>query len=179
MKVKKDISGERFGKLVALYPDKYVSNGSSKVIAWMCRCDCGNYHSVSGTVLRKGQVKSCGCEYKKLDRTLPSFNTLLGKYKYSANKRGLEWSLTEEEFRKLVTSPCYYTGIMPSTVIQNKNAEAFYYNGVDRLDSSKGYTVGNCVACYTPINFMKSDTPEEEFLNLIKQVYEYKELGNV
>lgn len=28
---------------------------------WLCRCDCGNYHTVVGTSLTRGLCKSCGC----------------------------------------------------------------------------------------------------------------------
>lgn len=56
----KDITGKRFGKLIALYPiDKGECNYSS--ITWHCQCDCGNTHEVSGSLLRTGKVRSCGC----------------------------------------------------------------------------------------------------------------------
>ncbi|MBQ8577036.1 MAG: hypothetical protein IJ449_03585 [Clostridia bacterium] len=57
-----NITGERFGSLVALSPtDRRDSCGS---IVWKCQCDCGNtaFHSVS--VLRHGHVRSCGCLYR-------------------------------------------------------------------------------------------------------------------
>lgn len=28
---------------------------------WLCKCVCGKYHNVSGTHLKNGDVKSCGC----------------------------------------------------------------------------------------------------------------------
>lgn len=40
----KDISGQRFGRLVALYPtEKRVQNS----VVWMCQCDCGNQKEIS------------------------------------------------------------------------------------------------------------------------------------
>lgn len=48
-----DLSGRRFGRLVAL---TYV-NGAS----WICRCDCGSTVEVVGKSLREGDTKSCGC----------------------------------------------------------------------------------------------------------------------
>jgi hypothetical protein len=53
----KDITGNRFHFLVAL---SYA--GSKHGCAhWNCICDCGNETVVSGTKLRKGHTKSCGC----------------------------------------------------------------------------------------------------------------------
>lgn len=56
----KDISGKRFGLLVAIEPtEKRVpSNGC---VIWRCQCDCGNIHYVNGNALRFGRTQSCGC----------------------------------------------------------------------------------------------------------------------
>ena len=54
-----DISGQKFGKLTALYPTERKSTSGS--IIWRCRCDCGNEVDVSVAELRKGNNKSCGC----------------------------------------------------------------------------------------------------------------------
>ena len=33
---------------------------------WLCQCSCGKQKSVTGTALRSGHTKSCGCLKKKL-----------------------------------------------------------------------------------------------------------------
>ena len=43
-----DLTGQRFGKLVALEKMESKSDG---VTRWLCRCDCGNDHIVSYTNL--------------------------------------------------------------------------------------------------------------------------------
>lgn len=62
-----NLTGRRYGKLVALYPlGKTEKSGS---ILWRCRCDCGNEVDVSVSSLNNGNNKSCGClkkEYQKL-----------------------------------------------------------------------------------------------------------------
>ena len=59
----KDISGKRFGKLVALYPvDKRNRN---ETVHWLCKCDCGNETIADGSQLRNGNRKSCGCLHKE------------------------------------------------------------------------------------------------------------------
>lgn len=61
----KDISGKRFGKLVAIEPtEKRI--GTS--VVWKCRCSCGNECLVPASSLLSGGTKSCGCiatEYHK------------------------------------------------------------------------------------------------------------------
>jgi hypothetical protein len=52
-----DITGQRFGKLVAIEPA--YSDGQG--MRWRLKCDCGNFHDARGNVLRLGNVKSCGC----------------------------------------------------------------------------------------------------------------------
>lgn len=51
-----DITNQRFGKLVALYPTRL--NGR---FAWHCRCDCGNEKDIESGNLRNNKVFSCGC----------------------------------------------------------------------------------------------------------------------
>lgn len=55
----KDITGLRFGKLVAIKPTEKRDNIGR--IMWLCKCDCGNEVVVSGYCLRNGGTKSCGC----------------------------------------------------------------------------------------------------------------------
>lgn len=54
-----DISGERFGRLVAKRAD--IRRTSRTVVYWHCRCDCGSATLVRLSHLRDGNVKSCGC----------------------------------------------------------------------------------------------------------------------
>lgn len=54
----KDLSGMRFGKLVAI---KYIGKNKSNQYQWLCKCDCGNETVILGTNLVQGYTKSCGC----------------------------------------------------------------------------------------------------------------------
>ena len=51
------LQGVRFGKLVVLHRDLNVGRRF-----WVCKCDCGDTCTVGGTLLRRGQVKGCGCD---------------------------------------------------------------------------------------------------------------------
>lgn len=57
MRVLKNLTDQRFGKLVAIRPDGY----SGKRIRWECVCDCGRTTSVASDKLLSGHTKSCGC----------------------------------------------------------------------------------------------------------------------
>ncbi len=53
----KDISGQRFGRLVAVYVARLRKNKA----VWRCRCDCGGECEVIQGDLISGRKKSCGC----------------------------------------------------------------------------------------------------------------------
>lgn len=55
-----DLTGQKFNKLTALYPNGEISIHGKNVV-WMCKCDCGNYTTANTGQLRCGTKKSCGC----------------------------------------------------------------------------------------------------------------------
>ena len=57
-----DLTGQRFGKLVALFPI-YSKNGGHTL--WHCQCDCGNTCDIDMGNLRSGKSQSCGCTNSK------------------------------------------------------------------------------------------------------------------
>jgi hypothetical protein len=79
-------------------------------------------------------------------------------YGYDAKRRGLDFVLTEEQFKALITSEegCDYCDKKP------KDTE-FGILGVDRVDSKKGYTIDNCVTCCSDCNLAKRAMNADEF----------------
>lgn len=55
----RDLTGERFGKLVALEPTPARKNGYT---IWRCRCDCGGETLAASRALKNGWITHCGCE---------------------------------------------------------------------------------------------------------------------
>lgn len=55
---KLDLTGRRFGKLVALH---LHSRNKGRKLLWMCQCDCGEKTIVVASHLTCGQTKSCRC----------------------------------------------------------------------------------------------------------------------
>ncbi len=68
-----DITGKRFGRMVAQYPARHYDKSGS--VVWHCLCDCGNEVEVTYNQLVYGNQKSCGCKKKEHDQKLNSFLT--------------------------------------------------------------------------------------------------------
>lgn len=183
----KDLSGQRFSRLVVIERAKSVASGT----AWKCRCDCGNIVCVSASNLRH-TTHSCGCLRNELTRAKfrkeagrSGQTYLYGAYRGSAKKRKIRFDLTKEEFLEITKLDCQYCGRPPSSVTYNhlgteKNLEtiahsSYVYNGVDRVDNTKGYEQGNVVPCCTVCNRAKSTMTVTEFLDWIKRVYHHNE----
>ena len=54
----KDLTGQKFGLLTALYR---LPGRKNKCFLWMCQCECGNQRAFPTTDLTRHRVKSCGC----------------------------------------------------------------------------------------------------------------------
>lgn len=66
IKVKKDLTGQIFGKLTVLnQAEDIVYKNNKKVSAWLCQCECGNQKIINGVSLNSGKTKSCGCLVKE------------------------------------------------------------------------------------------------------------------
>jgi hypothetical protein len=81
-------------------------------------------------------------------------------YKTSAKSKQLEYNITKGDFMEMIEKECYYCGI-----IQDKG-----FNGIDRLDSSEGYIMSNCVSCCEMCNFMKGCIGPTIFINRIEHI---------
>ena len=56
---RKDLTGNRFGRLVVI--EKTTGRTRNGNIKWKCLCDCGKEAFVSTTSLNSENTKSCGC----------------------------------------------------------------------------------------------------------------------
>ncbi len=151
---------------------------------WLCRCVCGKEKIVRGTHLTGGASKSCGClsiektkirnseQFRKLDRDMVLLNGLYAYVRNSCKKRCKDFDLTKEEFRKIVYGKCHYCGESPGNIFTySHSGETTKYNGIDRVDSSEGYTLDNCVSCCWRCNAAKNNMTVSEFRNWIEKVY--------
>jgi 5-methylcytosine-specific restriction endonuclease McrA len=94
------------------------------------------------------------------------------KNRAKATKRAFE--ITEPEFRRLTSLNCVYCGSPPMGVRTHKNLNGdFLFNGLDRVDNSKGYTLKNVVPCCKQCNIAKRGLTVEEFKAWIRRVYKH------
>lgn len=70
---KLDLTGMRFGRLVAQQP---AENRGDRTF-WLCKCDCGNTAVVGTDLLRGGKTRSCGCLREEMSHKIK--NDLTGK----------------------------------------------------------------------------------------------------
>jgi len=62
----KDLSGQRFGRLVVLERAADHISPSRPCVMWRCKCDCGAMVDVSSHSLISGDSHSCGCLHKEI-----------------------------------------------------------------------------------------------------------------
>lgn len=143
----------------------------------ICRCECGTVKYIIEYSLRKKITKSCGCIWKevvpgenRLADGESAFRMLFGNYKHRAIKNGIEFKLEKEHFRNLVLNDCHYCGKIPSQTINSKFSGPFIYNGIDRKDSTKGYTLENSVPCCWVCNDIKKRMDYNKFIEHITKI---------
>ena len=61
-KIRKDITGQRFGRLVALRPDY------NDIRYWYFKCDCGKETRKNRNCVVMGSTKSCGCLKEQINK---------------------------------------------------------------------------------------------------------------
>lgn len=71
MKTANDLTGKKFGKLVAIErANDYVSPSGHHKTRWLCQCECGNCCVVKTYNLVNGHTVSCGCAKSERNETL-------------------------------------------------------------------------------------------------------------
>ena len=101
-------------------------------------------------------------------------------YQRSARLKKLKFELSEEEFKALVSNPCYYCDI-----VDEKG-----FNGIDRMNQSVGYIqsnlsisdglttersqVGNCVSCCAMCNWLKGSLDSATFIKRARHIHSFQ-----
>lgn len=75
---------------------------------------------------------------------------------------GVEFNLLFEDAEAYCLSDCYYCGYYPKDEQQ--------INGIDRVDNTEGYYLGNCVSCCANCNIMKGKTLIDNFIKRCKHL---------
>ena len=69
-----------------------------------------------------------------------------------------------------------YCGNIPKNTYSRSKYYKAAYNGIDRVDSTKGYTKDNVVSCCRSCNMAKAELTVTEFFKHIKQIYDFQRL---
>ena len=172
------LEGKRFKRLTVLRSAGTAKSPKEESL-WECRCDCGNVVILRGGRLTSGNTKSCGCYHKMRTRELFSkspeemrISKVLNNYRKGARNRGLQFALTRTQVARLIDGDCHYCGSSPSNSQTYHGKRLAKYQGIDRLDNSKGYVVGNVVPCCIVCNKMKKTMSHHEFLAHIQAIHE-------
>lgn len=173
-----DLIGKKFGRLTGL---RFDHQGNGGLAFFEFQCDCGNKKVLCGTEVSNGRTKSCGC-YKKGRCGNPkapgqaAAHMLFVVYRYEANKRKLEFHLSEEKFLRLTKKNCTYCGIEPKQVYTGtgKKSSPYLYNGVDRIDNNMGYINTNVCPCCKVCNQAKHSMSILEFQEWVNRLVNFQ-----
>lgn len=138
---KEDLTGQRFGRLVALYP-KY-----DKKWKWVFQCDCGKQSCSESWHVKKGKVTSCGCygteQRAKSTRT----------HAMSDSREYCTWKKMKGRCQNVNDDNYDYYGGRGITVCDKwQTFEGFYEDmgerpeglTLDRIDVNGNYEADNC-----------------------------------
>lgn len=65
-----NLIGQHFGNLVVI---EKTNNREERHVLWKCKCSCGNIIEATGTQLKLGAIKSCGCIKSWKEQEIISF----------------------------------------------------------------------------------------------------------
>ena len=95
-----------------------------------------------------------------------NINQSFSSYIKDAKRRNIDFHLSKELFCNIIEKNCHYCG----EINEEKK-----FNGIDRMESTLGYSVENCVSCCSLCNYLKNRTPMNIFLKRVRHIVSYKE----
>jgi hypothetical protein len=171
-----DLTGSIHGKL------QVISRHSirNKQVRWNVLClSCAKQYDVAASVLKRNSLGCSVCSKLNAPKGVDSIYWKGGKYISSiflsnvargARKRNIECRISIEELDVLWEQQqgrCAYTN-------RELKLGAECTASLDRIDSDKGYFSGNVQFVHKMINTMKWDFKEQDFLDAIKEIYEFR-----
>lgn len=150
-----DITGHRFGRLVALSKDTPDANKRTR---WKVRCDCGAEKVVDGAHMRYGRIRSCGC--LQADEAPDHARRTIGKFAGHNRTHGRSrtplyavWKTMHDRCRNPNNDDYRFYGALGVTVCERWSSfENFLADmgerpeglTLDRRDPEGDYSPGNC-----------------------------------
>lgn len=169
---KVNIKDEKFNKLTAVEEVGKTKHGS---ILWKFKCDCGNEATSIGSQVKKGIITSCGCARKTKNNLQSLQKNMFSDYKKRAEYKKMDFDIDFKEFSKITQQNCHYCSVEPELRTRKFTD---YANGVDRIDSSMGYTTNNIVPCCKICNMAKSNLSYDDFMTWVNRLIKHTEKAN-
>jgi len=144
------------------------------IVRKMTTQEIGEYFGVSKQCINK-HLRKHNIELRNSGHQIKSDGSeraLYSTYKYNAKIRDYEFNLQFNKFKILIKQNCHYCGKPPNSHYINK-CYNLIYNGLDRIDNTLGYSDNNVVTCCSICNKMKLNMSHGEFIEHIKNIYNY------
>lgn len=145
---KKDLTGQKFGRLTAV---EEMEKNSSRQIVWRCKCNCKEKNEVivAGANLIRGHTKSCGCLKKETasknlsthgqskTRTYKCWENMIQR---CYNPKATKHELYERKRIKVCERWLYSF----ENFLEDMGEIPKDKKSVDRINPNKDYEPGNC-----------------------------------
>lgn len=165
----------------------YIRPNGSRLRLWKYECSCGKTFETQPQNVRNGGTISCGCYRKQYVQYARwrGCGQLSGTYWHTvvrnAKSRGLEVAITIEDAWNVFVKQegkCVITGIElfmdPMLHLSRRNKTSNKHTAsLDRIDSSRGYTLDNIRWVHRVVNLMRLAMTDEEFIGWCKKVVEH------
>jgi hypothetical protein len=191
-----DFIGTEIGKVKIVEFDRAEEGNKRFVYYYKYKCICGNIESAPKysllqskksrntyccSICRKNKLsdwaKSTKVKYK--DPIEAKCSLLFSNYRSKCKIKNWNFELTFKDFKDLVLSNCHYCNLEPNKcrldrAKSRQGISRIFFNGIDRIDSNKGYSIGNVLPCCEDCNKAKRNLGYNQFLDLIKRIYEFR-----
>lgn len=168
-----DRTGQRYGDMIVIDRGEVIKGHQY----FNCKCDCGENIAISHNSLKNRHLKktkACPlCPQRNRGKNHPSWKgfgdiskTFFDRYKREGIKRGYNFDITIEYGWDLFCEQkgkCAYSDLQ---LYFPSDDEGIHRTNVslDRIDSSKGYEIGNVQWVHRAINHLKCQIPHELFI---------------
>lgn len=161
-----------------------IYNTGTSVTKVKVRCDCGFIHITSKYAVKNGYIKECfSCsQAEKALKRRKGVSDMSGYYWMTiiknAEVRNMQVNITKEYAYDIYLQQnklCALSGLEITMDNYTRNSGTA---SLDRIDSLKGYEIGNIQWVHKDINIMKNNHSDEDFINICILVADYKNKKN-
>lgn len=173
--------GDVYGSLTVVSEPFIKKQGNTSRYFVDVLCICGTKKTFSCSKLRSGDCKQCSnCSFKQRSekaKTVSQYEQMFRRLVLDRSKKhNIDITLTVNDYAKIISQNCFYCNDAPRLTTRFSmrkyvNTEPVFANGIDRIDSSLGYTLDNCIPCCTSCNYAKHQLTQQEFFEKISKIY--------